>query len=316
MDYLREITRDFGDVIKHEARLKLWFPVLKRLHSKLKRPLKYFTLAGPKAYDVVLWELKGLLRFDGRGYPDVCFCESRPNNFANAKRLLGNTRGILGKFEDVILKPCEERNKPFWDLFPYDAYNLDFCGTWFERDQPPVSETFKAIEGLIRRHIRLRKFSPFLLFLTIKIDKDMMNPEVIEAFKENINANLRRMDFHECLIKIVGSDIEDFIQSRFEDFVMISVPKVVGFRLISGRGKITDLNRCIYSRNGYSIGKFVLIIEKEREALTINPSWYIDFVRKSADIQSILRIERLQIPSETLEDLKRLKEVIKGKEEG
>lgn len=73
MNGRKEVRRDFGDAIKHEARLKLWLPELKALRNSLGRYLKYFTLPGPKAYDVIKWKNEDLIRFDGKGFPDVCF---------------------------------------------------------------------------------------------------------------------------------------------------------------------------------------------------------------------------------------------------
>jgi len=160
-----KVYRDFSDLIKHEARLKLWLPVLKNFRRELGRPLKYFTLPGPKAFDVIRWKMENIIKYDGRGYPEVCFCEINLENFNNAKRILGNTPGILDKFELIIENKENPKYKAFWDLFPYDVYNLDFCGTWFEGDEP-YSETFVSIVKLIDAHvdffIRKKKLNKFI----------------------------------------------------------------------------------------------------------------------------------------------------------
>ncbi len=84
---------DFGE-LKHEARLNLWRPALLYLKNSLGRPLKYFTLPGEKAYDIIRWGNEGLIKYENRGFPDLCFCDYDWNNYRNAKKILGKTAGI------------------------------------------------------------------------------------------------------------------------------------------------------------------------------------------------------------------------------
>ena len=316
MNELQEVSRDFGDVVKHEARLKLWLPPLQDLYRELQRPIKYFTLPGSKAYDVVLWEINQLVRHDGKGYPDVCFCDCEHNSFANAKRILGNTRGLLARFEDVVLGGKDKRYAAFLDLFPYDVYNLDFCGTCFERCQPPVSNTFRALSTLIEKHIARRAFTPFLLLLTVRIDRGRMNQDVVQDFKDNIETNLNTQTVSESLTQLIEGNLDSFVSNRFENFIMLSIPKLLGFRLVSSysKARISQVRRCLYARSGFHIGKFVFRIEKEKPGLSISPPWYRDFVQQSADMGDILRIEALQISPDTAEDLKRLRATVAKRE--
>jgi len=311
MNNIREIQRDFGDILKHEARLKLWLPALRELKEILGRKLKYFTLPGPKAYDVIKWKEEELLEFDGRGFPEVCFCEKDPNNYTNAKRILGNTRGIKGRFEDIIQNRRDSKYKPFWELFPYDVYNLDFCGSWFE-DEEPLSQTFISIINLINVHVAKRKSNRFIIFLTIRIDRSRINPRVIDDLKNNLQDNLSRPEFSDvCTI----DNIENFIKAKFHDFILISIPKLLAFKIIPQTrrfsGKITKLKRGYYSRNNYHIGKFVLAIDKEKTDLRQYPDWYNQIVRESLDLRHIIKITRDTISEQTPRDLHTLKEVIK-----
>jgi len=312
MNILNEICRDFGDPLKHEARLKLWFPVLKDFQKRLGRKLKYFTLPGPKAYDVIKWKEEGLLKFDGRGFPEVCFCEIDPNNYINAKRILGNTRGIKGKFEDVIQNRKNPKYKAFWELFPYDVYNLDFCGTWFEGEEP-FSETFISIIKLINTHVSRKKFSKFILLLTIRIDKTRINLQVISDLRNNLQENLSRPEFSKlsCV-----RDVDNFIRSNFPEFILISIPKLLASKIIPQTlrfsGKITGLKRAYYPRNKrFYIGKFVLIIDREKTSLRRNPKWYKEIVSESLNFENILKIKEDIIPEETKKDLRSLKQEIK-----
>jgi len=311
MSNIREIYRDFGDVLKHEARLKLWLPALRELKKTLGRKLKYFTLPGPKAYDVIKWKEEDLLEFDGRGFPEVCFCEMDPNNYINAKRILGNTGGIKGRFENIIQNRRDPRYKAFWELFPYDVYNLDFCGTWFE-DEEPLSQTFISIINLINAHVAYRKFTKFIIFLTIRIDETRINPRVINDLKNNLQDNLSRSEFSDvCSI----DNIEFFIRDKFHDFMLISIPKLLAFKMIPQTrrlsGRITKLTRGYYPRNRYHIGKFVLVIDKERTGLRHNPDWYKQIVRESLELTHIIKIARNTIAEETQRDLQALREEIK-----
>jgi hypothetical protein len=313
MNRSAEIQQDFGDLVKHEARLKLWLPPLKKLKGNLGRYLKYFTLPGPKAYDVIKWRKAGLIEFDGRGFPDVCFCDMDDNNFANAKRVLGNTRGIKAKFEDIILNPRDPKYKAFWDFFPYDVYNLDFCGTWFE-DEEPLSETFRSIIELVNTHIRKRG-DKFLLFLTIRIDRNKTNTIVINDLKSNLESNRGNPELLPKINIICGNDTDRFIIDYFHKFMLISIPKLIAFKIIPQTkklsGKIEKMMRAYYCRGRYYIGKFVFFIRKERTTLKINPDWYKQFVSKCFNSESILKIYRDRISIKTKDDLKNLKETIK-----
>lgn len=309
-----EIQFDFGDVVKHEARLKLWLPALKELRNELGRYLKYFTLPGPKAYDVIKWKNEDLLECDGRGFPDVCFCEMDHDNFANAKRILGRTHGVKARFEDIIQNNQSNRYKAFWDLFPFDVYNLDFCGTWFE-DEEPLSETFISIIKLVNFHIPKRKFNKFLLFLTIRIDMNKTNNRVIEALKSNLILNKKNQRFSNKIYELAGKDIKTFICNHFYLFIMISIPKLIAFKLIPQTerlsAKIENIRRAYYPRNSkYYIGKFVFLIGKEKTSLKINPAWYEECVDKSLNLRNIMEISQERISRYTKKDLIVLKKQI------
>lgn len=310
----QEIQVDFGDVVKHEARLKLWLPALKELKDELGKHLKYFTLPGPKAYDVIKWKNSNLIRFDGRGYPDVCFCEMDHDNYINAKRILGKTRGIKAKFEKVIRERQNPKYKAFWDFFPYDVYNLDFCGTWFENEEP-LSDTFRSIIKLVNHHVSRRNFTKFLLFLTIRIDKGRTNPRVIEDLKNNLELNSRNSRFLNKVNALIAGNIAQFIERNFHRFILVSLPKLIAFKFIPQTkrfaGTIESIGRGYYLRNRrYHIGKFVFLVGKKRTSLRINPSWYENCVCESLEVGNIIEIVKETIPHSTKRDLVLLKNEI------
>jgi hypothetical protein len=314
MDARKEIHTDFGDDVKHEARLKLWLPALKNLRDELGRHLRYFTLPGPKAYDVIKWKIEDLVKYDGRGFTDVCFCDINHENFVNAKRLLGYTHGIEAKFEDIIQNYKDPKYGAFWDLFPYDVYNLDFCGTCFEGKEP-LSKTFKSIIKLVNSHVKKKKFNRFLLFLTIRIDRNKTNNRVIKDLKSNLESNSRNNRFSNKIYKIAGKDIEEFINKHFYLFMLISIPKLIAYKLIPQTikfsGKIENIKGAYYARNNrYYIGKFVFLIGKEKTSLKINPAWYEQCIDKTLDFGNIIEISPAKISSHTKNDLKELKKEI------
>jgi len=316
MDASKDIYKDFGDIIKHEARLKLWLPLMVELHKRLGRKLKYFTLPGPKAYDVIRWRMADLIEYDGRGYPGVCFCDEDNVNFINAKRILGNTRGVKDKFENIIKSEKKDTiYKPFWDLFPYDVYNLDFCGTWFE-DEEPLSETFMSIVKLIKKHILHRKFTDFIVFLTIRIDRGKTNNEVIKNLVKNLKDNLKNDNIYKQYKRYTGYELEKmdkFVRDKFNLFMLISLPKTIAFKIIqfatgSWAGKITKFGRACYPRDGrYHIGKFAFVVSRERTNLINNPEWYETLVKESINLNNTLMIDYRNVSRDTKVDLEKLK---------
>ena len=323
MNKKREIQDPFGDNIKHEARLRLWLPALRQLKSDLGgRYLKYFTLPGPKAFDVVRWRNEGLIEHSGRRYTNVCFCDNNARNFANATQILSNTPGVHASFEKVIRGRGNHIYSPFWDLFPFDVYNLDFCGTCFE-DNEPLSKTIGSIIELVNAHIRKRGSGKFLLFLTVRIDKSKTDRDVIDELRSNLQSNSQNKNLASVIDGLIRSDIDQFIHNRFCDFMLTSIPKLIASIVIPQKGvsaKIEDLQRACYprsSRDGdkYHIGKFVFSIEKEKKTLRRDPPWYQPLVAKSLSLGNVLRINADSIPKGTIDDLHRLKQEIQRIEE-
>jgi len=84
---------DFKGLIKHTARHLLWLPEARSLRTEKNRFLKYFTLPGRWAWDVLFFEQNNIIERGERGYPGVRFCDNNVKSYTDAKRLLGNTIG-------------------------------------------------------------------------------------------------------------------------------------------------------------------------------------------------------------------------------
>ena len=301
-----EAFREFGGVIKHAARHRLWLPDALSLKNQRGRFLKYFTLPGKWAYDVFFMEQNGIIARTPRGFPDVRFCDYSPNCYATAKWLLGNTVGIQSKFETAVL----HNRREFWDGFPYDVYNLDFCGTCFPDEQPPFSDTFQAITEIIQRHVRARYF-PFLIFLTMKALPEETNAQARLELMENIEANRADPAFKEAFAAAIPNTAE-FAERNFCDFIVISIPKLLCF-LARDRCNVEVRHRAKYRRDardgsGYFIVKFVLRFDaRPQRSLRIKNTNYIENILKIVQLDGIITIDNRSVTNDIRKSLAKIK---------
>jgi len=306
-----EAFREFGGEIKHAARCRLWLPEAQSLRAEKGEFLKYFTLPGKWAYDVFFLGNNGIIAKSGRGFPDVRFCDNNANYYATAKLLLGNTVGIQSNFEKVVL----ENKREFWDSFPYDIYNLDFCGTCFPNDQPPFSETFEAITRIIEEHARSGSF-PFVVFLTIKALAGETNAQAQKELIGNIESNRAEADFAEAFDQAIPNTV-DFVQSRFSDFILLSVPKLI-CHLARAHCDVDVRQRAKYSRckpgdAEYFITKFVFkFTQRRRRTLHIRNANYVDNVLRIVQLNDIVTIDNASVTNDVRQSLAEIKTHLQG----
>jgi hypothetical protein len=292
-----EAYRDFGDELKHAARSLLWLPEAKRLRQEKGRFLKYFTLPGKRALDIFFFEQEGIIEKQVRGFPGVRFCENDFYSFAAAKKCLGDTVGIKRNFEDIVLK-----NRPeFWDGFPYDIYNLDFCGTCFPDNQPPFSDTFEALTKIINRH-HLREHFPFLIFMTMKAFSPGTLQEAKDQLAQNIEDNRDDNNFTEIINRIIPST-DSFVRDNFVDFIILSIPKLVCHIAHRERKHILVKHRAKYRRYNshdgvFYITKFVFRFDGCISGLSIGNQQYIANVKDIMNMDDVLTIKNSIITTE------------------
>ncbi|MCJ7804442.1 hypothetical protein MUP35_01780 [Patescibacteria group bacterium] len=288
---------DFSGLIKHVARCRLWLPEARLLKQEKKRPLRYFTLPGKYAYDIFFLEQEGIIEKDTRGFPGVRFCDYDPKSFSDAKRLLGNTIGKKDNFEKLVLEDTRE----FWEGFPYDIYNLDFCGTCFPDKQPPFSDTFQAIERIINKHVSENHF-PFIIFLTMKAFEGETNPQAKMELIQNIEAN-RAITYFSNQIASIIPDTQNFAAQNFADFIIISIPKII-CHLADSHCDLEIKSRAKYLRSNPEIGdyfitKFVFKFSRRRQKSLSVPSMnYITNVLKILKLHNVLTIDDTLITRE------------------
>jgi hypothetical protein len=288
-----EAHREFKDLLKHAARYILWLPGARSLRANKNRFLTYFTLPGKWAFDIFFFEMENIIGRRERGFPGVRFCENNLDSWSTAKRLLGNTVGIKGNFEDIVLNDRKE----FWDAFPYDIYNLDFCGTCLPNEQPPFSNTFDSINKIIIQHVSRGAF-PFLLFLTMKAAPDETSEEAKQDLIQNIEHNRNTPQFTGILNNLVPNSAS-FAQQNFADFIILSVPKFI-CHLADAHCKVEVLHRAKYLRTNrtkgrYYITKFVFrFTQRVRTRLSIISPEYVQ------NVQDIMRRDNIKIIDETM----------------
>lgn len=309
---------DFSGLIKHAARYALWLPESKSLRQNKNKPLRYFTLPGKWAYDIIFFEKEGIIQKDTRGFPDVRFCDNNPKSYSDAKRLLGNTIGKKENFEKLVLEDHPE----FWDGFPYDIYNLDFCGTCFPDTQPPFSETFQAIEKIISKHASDNQH-PFIIFLTMKALDAETNTQAKEQLIQNIETNRVDTNFTQQINNLIPNT-HDFVTQNFVDFIMISVPKII-CHLAQNHCDIDVKARAKYSRHNqdagnYYITKFVFKFTRRGDrTLLVRNENYINNVLRILQLSNTITIDHTSITEEirlSNEELVRHAEQLQREQDG
>jgi hypothetical protein len=302
-----EAHRDFSDLEKHAARYNLWLPEAISLRDAKRRHLKYFTLPGKWSYDVYFFKMHEIIQYDGRGFPGVRFCDNNVGSYIEAKSRLGNTVGKKGNFEDLVL----DGEREFWDIFPYDIYNLDFCGTCFPYNQPPFSRTFEAISKIIEDHVA-KNYFPFIIFLTMKALASETHHEAKDQLKGNIEENRKNSNFADHINELIPN-LERFIENDFANFILISIPKLI-CHLSKEYCDLDICSRARYARTDgmrrkYHITKFVFKFNRKRQrTLSIQNRDYNRNVLQIMRLDNIINIEKGNIGGDvdsSLRDLKR-----------
>src|SRR2546426_11294437 len=212
-----EVSNLYMDAMKHYVRVFGWTSAAKkRLALVRNRKLKYFTLCGRQAIDVFLFHQAGLIDFDGKGFPGVCFCESNNSAFASAHEVLGRTLCWRMDLQDLV----EEHS--FADQIPFDIINLDFSGTCFPLTDDPFSSTLKSIRAIIE----LQKRYDFDLFVTFRAQRSHDNEKAIAELKENMEHNFEcYSSLREEFEKRTSSPLDQLAEKAYADFLLITIPK-------------------------------------------------------------------------------------------
>jgi hypothetical protein len=251
------------DPLKHYVRMRVWLPSAKTRYEKtveqngIKRGLRYLTLCGAEAIDVFHLYKNGLLAHNERLFPDVFFVEYNDEAFLDASRLLSG-RGLQGRFEELVLRPSDLLKE-----FPFDLINLDFTGVCIPRNEPPFSDTLRAIEKIFY----LQGERNFTLLVTFKADRSRENDEavgeLVQVLEENIGEYLEYSDIYG---QKFASKPRALSAGDYKVFLCTAIPKLVlslGFNQ-GFEGSMEGV--CYYSRTTksrkYDIVKFAFSFDR------------------------------------------------------
>ncbi|MCJ7635270.1 hypothetical protein MUP77_23135 [Candidatus Bathyarchaeota archaeon] len=261
-----QVYRMFRDPEKHYVRRMGWVEYSKKRLQTLneqERPygLRYFTLCGAEAIDVILMKKEGLIKDDGRGFPSVYYLESHYHSFASAKSLLGRTRGMNKSFEDAVSIP---RIKSLIHEQPFDVIKLDFSGCCFPRSDQPFSSTLRALVEMIT----LQCGNAFDLFVTFKASKTEDNAGAVKELIENMCNNfVRYLDLEQLFRRqYANRSPEELLNQDYGRFLLATFPKIViGFGTRKGYNVNSNV-KYVYKRRHtgerqYQMVKFIFTFE-------------------------------------------------------
>lgn len=229
----REHKQDYTGPVKQFVRKHAWVPAaqdrLHRVRNEECEYLRYFTLCAEKAIDVHLFWIESLIEFNGREYPDVVFCECYPDQYELIAARLGRTRGFLADFEDLVLDRNRPESRDFYSTLPFDVYNLDFTGVCFPRADAPFSRTLNAIVTLVNELAGLPEKRGFDMLLTFRAKRSEENEDAINQLKDNVRDNRRQYDwFNHAFMEMYGDDIGPLLHRRYYEFLLLTLPKLLG----------------------------------------------------------------------------------------
>lgn len=259
-----EATSSFISAKKHYVRLNGWVIAAQKRRENIshrketKGYVRYFTLCGREAIDVLLFEREGILRATARGYPDVCYCDyskDAPLEFTKIREALGKTKGFNMRFQDLVT------DSTFSELVrkePFDIINLDFCGSCFPKYDAPNSATLRSIEKILQ----LQSNTSFDMFITFHAQRSLENLEAIGELQDTMKKNFEYYDEVETVYNTnVSVPLDQLADDNYPSFLLCAFPKIVlGFGINCGlNGECSK--RFYYPRRSEKTGEYYKIVK-------------------------------------------------------
>lgn len=238
-----EISQHFRDAKKHYVRKYGWVEAVRNRLKKSKKRLRYFTLCGSEAIDIFLFEKEGFIEYDGKGYPDVCFCEHDYSTFVKARERLGRTVSWRRDLEYLV------KDNTFRKAIPFDVINLDYTSNCFPINEEPFSNTLQTIKTIIQ----LQSNHSFTLFITFRAQASIENRQAIDELKMNMRTNFERYTkTKELYKKRTSLSLDELANNSYPEFLLLALPKIIiGWGATYGFSTSND-KQFIYSRTGSS----------------------------------------------------------------
>jgi len=247
----RNARSSYTDIKKHYVRINGWLPVFRLYSASRGKDIRYLTLCAKYAIDVRYFRQKGLLAYDAaqKLYPTVTFVEKDTQDYAIIAEGLGTTRlGIRGDLEDILVRPEHnpELARRLGETFPYDIINLDFTGEVVRGDDPPYSQTIRAIEKVMELQSQAN-CERWHLFLTFRACPETANHEADDELCNIIEDNLRNAGAQEAYgERALPRELE---QTDYCEFLRIGIAKFLASSA-SNRGYACTLDGSYtYPRN-------------------------------------------------------------------
>jgi hypothetical protein len=119
-----------------------------------------------------------------KSYPTVAFVERDAQDYAAIAEGLGTTKlAIKGDLEEILVNPQQnpENSELLRRSFPYDVINLDFTGQVVREEDPPYSQTIRAIEKIIELQ-NVTGCDRWHMFLTFMARPETANHEADDEY--------------------------------------------------------------------------------------------------------------------------------------
>lgn len=267
------------DPKKHYVRLEGWLPIFRRYAQERQGAVRYLTLCAKGAIDIRYFRSKGLLRYDQaeKIYPTVAFVEKDAQDYAIIAETLGTVMlGIKGDLEEILVRPAQnpDTSEQLRRSFPYDVINLDFTGEVVRQDDPPYSQTIRAIEKVIELQ-RDADSGAWHMFLTFRACPQTSNHEADEELRVIMEDNLR----DDRVRAAYGNRPQpgQLVGSQYEEFLRIGVAKFLASSASQRGYSCTLEGSYTYPRNpegepAYCIVKLIMRFTSIRAAAELpNP---------------------------------------------
>jgi hypothetical protein len=247
----RSAQSSYKDITKHYVRLNGWLPVFQRYSTLRRGQPRYLTLCAKYAIDVRYFRQKGFLPYDEKQkiYPTVTFIEKDPQDYAIIAESLGTTRlAIRGGLEEILVDPAGnlQDSERLRNSFPYDIINLDFTGQVARADDPPYSDTIRAIERIIEFQ-NASNSSAWHMFLTFRACLETSNHEADNELREIIEGNLQNAQAHAAYGTRLAPG--DLIRQHYYEFLRIGIMKFLAHSALNRGYACTLDSSYVYPRN-------------------------------------------------------------------
>jgi len=316
-----ESQRHFRDPKKHFVRREGWLPTAQRRNARIlrsgrKHPLKYFTLCGREALDVLYLASHGILQSDGRGYPGVAVCETQHDWLAEILRRLGRIRYFPDNLEMIVVDDRNPYHAEFERLIPFDVFNLDFSGVCFPRWDAPYSRTLQALRCIIA--LQSQAEADFDLLVTFRAERERENEDAILELQQNMEENFRKYEDTRDLFSKKYDEIDQLLGSDYCHFLLATFPKLIMRCGNDQNYKVACTDRYFYQRppyrhrttgqwRTYKIAKFIFLFDFQPPSAGIVQEgairsealaeYYVEAIRDTIrsnpiDVDSVLRANR------------------------